>query len=301
MIEQFPIVHYFVIDLPACRATVALSCDSVYGHRRITCSYPDYRVESAVDVDVHLSVTTCNHGWVLETPWGRNEIQEEKEQIETPRGLEKTRRLDALLDRAFLQALCTCDPSLEPIHAACVQKNNRCLVLTGMPASGKTTLALALCSLGWHMVTDDVLLVRMPGGEAWPIRRCFNLEPAPGLFELEDFIEPGTLSQIINNHFSAFFSPAYLSKEKQLYPLTDIIFMDGFASYTRLSVVPPEDGLTRLARLALLPQLKDRAMVRLLRYATALKYVHWWSCRAGHPLEAAHLLDEGSGPANLSG
>lgn len=50
---------------------------------------------------------------------------------------------------------------LTPIHAACVVKDGRGLLLSGPSGSGKTTLAYACARRGWTFVTDDVsFLVR---------------------------------------------------------------------------------------------------------------------------------------------
>jgi hypothetical protein len=47
-----------------------------------------------------------------------------------------------------------------PIHASCVMKNGRGLLLCGRSGAGKSSMAFACASRGWTFVTDDVAYLR---------------------------------------------------------------------------------------------------------------------------------------------
>ncbi|HRU07550.1 MAG TPA: hypothetical protein P5137_17440, partial [Candidatus Brocadiia bacterium] len=52
------------------------------------------------------------------------------------------------------------------VHAGCVARDGRALLLLGESGAGKTTLSLALGRQGWAFMGDDIVLVENRGGQA---------------------------------------------------------------------------------------------------------------------------------------
>lgn len=55
-------------------------------------------------------------------------------------------------------------PSCETLHASCVLKSGRAVLISGRSGSGKSDLALRLIDRGADLVSDDYTLVRRIGG-----------------------------------------------------------------------------------------------------------------------------------------
>ena len=68
---------------------------------------------------------------------------------------------------------------LAELHACCVAKNQRGLVLIGPSRSGKSTLAMALTASGFRLLSDDRVFCSVRQGElqAWGIPRPLKLRP----------------------------------------------------------------------------------------------------------------------------
>ena len=54
---------------------------------------------------------------------------------------------------------------LVPVHAACVERNGRGVLLCGRSGAGKSTLAFACARAGWTYVADDATMLLQEGGE----------------------------------------------------------------------------------------------------------------------------------------
>jgi hypothetical protein len=54
-----------------------------------------------------------------------------------------------------------------PLHAGCVARGGRGLLLAGMSGSGKSTLTAALVTTGWDYLSDDMVLVVRKAGVSW--------------------------------------------------------------------------------------------------------------------------------------
>jgi hypothetical protein len=63
------------------------------------------------------------------------------------------------------------------IHAAAVQDGRRCVALSGPPGAGKSTLAAALCAIGFTPVEDDLAVLHPDHGELYlrPGISCLKL------------------------------------------------------------------------------------------------------------------------------
>ena len=61
-------------------------------------------------------------------------------------------------------------------HAAVLERNDRALLLPGVPGSGKSTLCAALAHRGWRLLSDEFCLYRPETGEVTPIPRPIPLK-----------------------------------------------------------------------------------------------------------------------------
>jgi HprK-related kinase A len=64
------------------------------------------------------------------------------------------------------------------IHAACVERDGRALILTGESGSGKSTLSALLMAAGWRFMGDEFVLLDPETGFAHPFPRPVSLKNA---------------------------------------------------------------------------------------------------------------------------
>lgn len=64
------------------------------------------------------------------------------------------------------------------LHAACVARNGRAVILPAPPGSGKSTLCAALVNRGWRLLSDELTLVDLDAGKVWGLARPVNLKNA---------------------------------------------------------------------------------------------------------------------------
>jgi HprK-related kinase A len=64
------------------------------------------------------------------------------------------------------------------IHAAVIEKNGRAAILPAPPGSGKSTLCAALIHRGWRLLSDELTLVSLDGGELTGLARPVSLKNA---------------------------------------------------------------------------------------------------------------------------
>lgn len=64
------------------------------------------------------------------------------------------------------------------VHAAVVARDDRALILPGMPGSGKSTLCAALVSRGWRLLSDEMALISLATGRLLPVPRPISLKNA---------------------------------------------------------------------------------------------------------------------------
>jgi hypothetical protein len=256
---------------------------------RLARSYQAY--QTAPGSQANPIVITLQHnsaGYCLEAPWGKLDIPEDAGLPLPNPGGETTRPLGAKLEQALLRGLCFAWPDLDCFHAAAVDFGGRCVALAGLPFTGKSTLALALCALGGRLVTDDVLLAQ--AGRAWSLRRRTAFRPNSALFSLEDFADPDTRIEGRHAHFTALVNAPYLAENGRAFPLTDIFLLQSFQPETCIQALAPFAGLSSLSQFSFLPLEIERPGKRLLRYASSFERVHWWTCAPGSPLDAAQRI-----------
>jgi len=62
------------------------------------------------------------------------------------------------------------------LHAATVEKDGRCLIMTGESGAGKSTLAALLGERGWRLMGDEFALLDMESGTLLPFPRAISLK-----------------------------------------------------------------------------------------------------------------------------
>lgn len=62
------------------------------------------------------------------------------------------------------------------LHASCVEKDGRALVMTGESGSGKSTLAAQLGERGWRFMGDEFALLDLASGAVMPFPRLVSLK-----------------------------------------------------------------------------------------------------------------------------
>jgi HprK-related kinase A len=64
------------------------------------------------------------------------------------------------------------------LHAACLERHGRCVILPGQPGSGKSTLTAALMLSGWRLLSDEITLVDREQGALHALARPVSLKNA---------------------------------------------------------------------------------------------------------------------------
>ena len=64
------------------------------------------------------------------------------------------------------------------LHAACVARDDRAVILPAPPGSGKSTLCAALVNRGWRLLSDELTLVDFRADRVWGLARPVNLKNA---------------------------------------------------------------------------------------------------------------------------
>lgn len=73
------------------------------------------------------------------------------------------------------------------IHAAVLERKGRCVVLSGLAESGKSTLSAALLLRGWRLFSDEMALIRLQDSQLVPLARPICLKgPAIDLIRQRD-------------------------------------------------------------------------------------------------------------------
>jgi HprK-related kinase A len=82
------------------------------------------------------------------------------------------------------------------LHASCVERDGRALVMTGASGSGKSTLAAMLGERGWRLMGDEFALLDLASGDIFAFPRLISLKNgAIGVMEGE--AEPGRFGPVM--------------------------------------------------------------------------------------------------------
>jgi HprK-related kinase A len=82
------------------------------------------------------------------------------------------------------------------IHAACVERDGRALILTGESGSGKSTLSALLMEAGWRFMGDEFVLLDPETGLAHPFPRPVSLKNA-SIDALSAIVDAGRLGPLL--------------------------------------------------------------------------------------------------------
>lgn len=82
------------------------------------------------------------------------------------------------------------------LHASCVERNGRAIVMTGASGSGKSTLAAMLGEHGWRLMGDEFALLDPQSGEMFAFPRLVSLKNA-AIGVMEDLADPGRFGPLM--------------------------------------------------------------------------------------------------------
>jgi len=84
------------------------------------------------------------------------------------------------------------------VHAACVEKSGRALLLPGPPGSGKSTLCAALVARGWRLLSDELALVDFRSRCVVPLPRPVSLKNA-SIDVIRGFAPEAVLGRVVQD------------------------------------------------------------------------------------------------------
>lgn len=191
--------------------------------------------------------------------------------------------IDEVLHTVLLKSLSDLDPGLQCFHASAVSNGMETVVLVGSSHAGKSTTAIALCSEGFRSIADEILFLDLQTGRIRPFHTPTSYRPNGRGFDIDAFFE----SANPENGDRRWIKPDFLAAE-HAYPLTDVVFLRGFAPEPRLKKIPPLQAFFRLSRACFTTL--NQPFRRISLYATGLETVSWWRCDLGAPVPTARTI-----------
>jgi hypothetical protein len=76
------------------------------------------------------------------------------------------------------------------LHASAVARDNVAVAFAGQSGAGKSTVAAAMCTQGWRLVTDDVLPMRVVEGQVSAVAGASHLRLRPKAIDLASSFDP---------------------------------------------------------------------------------------------------------------
>ena len=179
------------------------------------------------------------------------------------------------------------------LHAACVARGGRALVLAGDSGSGKSTLALGLAGAGWASVADDLTALDRRG-RVLPFPTRISLKP--GSWPL---VAPSVLDEAVEGRLGGgrtrYLDPPARAGQGALTPAALVFPRYVPGAEPAVEPLSPEEALVRLVdsgtRLAGLPE-TAAPLARFLRAVPAVALTHGGGTAAREACAA--LLNTGS-------
>ncbi len=84
------------------------------------------------------------------------------------------------------------------IHAAVVELNGQAFIFAGIPGSGKSTLSAAMVCRGWRLLSDEMTLLCLSDGLAYPVPRPVSLKNQ-SLDIIRQFSPDAIIGSIVND------------------------------------------------------------------------------------------------------
>jgi hypothetical protein len=139
---------------------------------------------------------------------------------------------------------------LHVLHASAVEIGGRAIALSGMPGTGKSTLALEFALRGHGILAEDVVALRVEGGRATaePGVALVNLRPSD---DAERAIERGELSVLGRSHKIH----VDLPRTDAVLPLDALLLLERATPGAGRIEVLPEPSLPELAQTSFVPYL----------------------------------------------
>src|SRR3546814_12527552 len=88
------------------------------------------------------------------------------------------------------------------LHASCVEKNGRALVMTGASGSGKSTMAAMLGERGWRLMGVEFALLDLASGQMFEFPRLISRKNG-GMYALRDGADEGRVGRFRANATTA--------------------------------------------------------------------------------------------------